>query len=75
MEEACRATAARAQWTAKMGVVVTVSTTDESDKPEDLFSLVDQAKENAGQGHQNVVADPGFADHETLKKAECEGEE
>jgi transposase len=59
----------------KMGVVVAVSTTDESDKPEDLFSLVDRAKENAGQGHQNVLADPGFCDYETLKKAECDRQE
>lgn len=58
----------------KMGVVVAASTTDESDKPEDLFSLVDQAKENAGQGHENVLADPGFCDYET-KKAECERQE
>jgi len=59
----------------KMGVVVAVSTTDESDKPADLFSLVDRAKENAGQGHENVLADPGFCDYETLKQAECEREE
>jgi hypothetical protein len=59
----------------KIGVVAAVSTTDESDKPEDLFSLVDQAKANAGQGHENVLADPGFCDYETLKKAECEREE
>ena len=32
-----------------MGVVVAVSTTDESDKPEDLFTLVDQAKEKPGR--------------------------
>jgi hypothetical protein len=42
----------------KMGVVVAVSTTDES-----------------GQGHQNVLADPGFCDYETLKQAECERQE
>jgi len=59
----------------KMGVIVAVSTTDESDKPEDLFSLVDRAKENAGQGHKNVLADPGFCDYEILKQAESEREE
>lgn len=59
----------------KLGVVVAVSTTDESDKPADLFSLVDRAKDNAGQGHENVLADPGFCDYETLKKAECERQE
>lgn len=59
----------------KMGVVVAVCTTDESDKPADLFSLVDRAKENAGQGHENVLADPGFCDYETLKQAECERQE
>jgi hypothetical protein len=59
----------------KMGVVVAVSTTNESDKPADLFSLVDRAKDNAGQGHENVLADPGFCDYETLKQAECEREE
>ncbi len=59
----------------KLGVVVAVSTTDESDKPADLFALVDRAKDNAEQGHENVLADPGFCDYETLKKAECEREE
>lgn len=59
----------------KLGVVAAISTTDESDKPEDLFSLVDQAKQNAGQAHENVLADPGFCDYETLKKAECERDE
>ena len=42
---------------------------------QDLFSLVDRAKENAGQGHQNVLADPGFCDYQRLKQAECEREE
>ena len=59
----------------KLGVVVAVATTDEPDKPQDLFSLVDQAKENAGQGHGNVLADPGFCDYDALKRAECEREE
>ena len=50
----------------KLGVVCAVATQDEADKPEDLFSLVDQAKDNAGQGHENVLADPGFCDYETF---------
>jgi transposase len=54
----------------KLGVVCAVATQDESDKPKDLFSLVDQAKENAGCGHENVVADPAFCDYETLQQAE-----
>ena len=49
----------------KMGLVVAASTTDEQDKPADLFSLVDRAKENAAQSHQSVLADPGFFDYAT----------
>lgn len=55
----------------KLGVACAVATQDESDKPEDLFSLVDQAKANAGQGHEKVLADPAFCDYETLQQAEC----
>jgi hypothetical protein len=35
----------------KLGVVCAVATSDQPDKPGDLFSLVDQAKENAGEQH------------------------
>lgn len=55
----------------KLGVVCAVTTSDKPDKPEDLFSMVDQAKENTGQGHKNVLADPGFCNYETLKEAAC----
>ena len=56
----------------KLGVVCAIATKDEVDTPEDLLSLVDTAKENAVQGHENVLADPGFCDYETLKKVQCE---
>ncbi len=59
----------------KLGVVCAVATREESDKPEDLFSLVDQAKENAGRGHEKVLADPAFCDFEALQQAESKREE
>jgi len=55
----------------KLGVVCAVATSDAPDKPEDLFALVDAAKENAGQAHQNVLADPAFCDYPTLKHVAC----
>ena len=59
----------------KLGVVCAVASRDESDKPEDLLPLVDQAKENTGQAHQNILADPGFSDYEVLQKVEQDREE
>jgi len=59
----------------KLGVVCAVATSDELDQAEDLFALVDQAKENTGQGHKNVLADPAFCSYESLKEVACEGRE
>jgi transposase len=59
----------------KLGVVCAVATRDESDKPEDLLELVDQAKANTGEAHENILADPAFADYAVLQKVEQEREE
>ena len=59
----------------KLGVVCAVATRDESDKPEDLLELVDQAKGNTGEAHENILADPAFADYAVLQKVEQEREE
>jgi transposase len=59
----------------KYGVVCAVATRDEVDKCADLFELVDQARENAGEGHQRVMADPAFCDYEVLQKAAQERSE
>ena len=53
----------------KYGVVCAVATRDEVDKSADLFELVDQARENTGEEHQRVMADPAFCDYEVLQKA------
>jgi transposase len=57
------------------GVVCAVATRDRGDSPAELFEMVDQAKENTGQGHEAVLADPAFCDYERLEKAEEEREE
>ena len=59
----------------KLGVVCAVASSDESDKPEDLITLVDQAKANTGQAHENILADPAFSDYEVLQKVEQDREE
>ena len=59
----------------KYGVVCAVATRDEGDKSADLFELVDQARENTGQEHQAVMADPAFCDYEVLQKAAQERSE
>jgi transposase len=59
----------------KLGVVCAVGTRDESDKPEDLLELVDQAKANTGEAHENILADPAFSDYAVLQKVEQEREE
>lgn len=53
----------------KYGVVCAVATRDEVDVSPHLFELVDQARENTGQGHEAVMADPGFCDYGALRKA------
>ena len=59
----------------KCGVVCAVQTTRNSDRPEDLLPLVDQAKENSGEAHRNVVADSGFCSYEVLQQVEEQREE
>jgi transposase len=60
----------------KYGVTTAVNTTDKPDCPDDLFGLVDQAKENSGGKYENVLADSGFCDYGILEKVEEErGEE
>lgn len=48
----------------KLGVVCAVGTRSESDKGADLLELVDQAKQNTGEPHGKVLADPAFSDHQ-----------
>jgi len=59
----------------KLGVVCAVDTRSESDKGADLFELVDQAKQNTGEPHGKVLADPAFSDYEVLQKVDREREE
>ena len=47
-----------------------VATTQAGDTPRDLFSLVDEAKKNAGQEFNAILADSGFADYTTLTAME-----
>jgi transposase len=56
----------------KYGVTTAVQTTQSVDKPEDLFSVVDQSVEITGENHENVLADCGFASYESLEKMETE---
>lgn len=57
------------------GVTCAVTTTQAGDAPEDLFGLVDQAKENAGGLFDSVLADAGFSDYQTMQAMEEEREE
>lgn len=59
----------------KYGVTVSVNTKDGEDKGDDLFKLVDDAFENTGEKHENVMADSRFGTYESLKKMENEREE
>lgn len=53
----------------KYGVVCAVATRDQVDVSAHLFELVDRARENTGQTHETVIADPAFCDYEALQKA------
>jgi transposase len=55
------------------GVTCAVKTEDRCDGEPDLLELVDQAKANTGQEHQNVMADSAFGGYEVLEKLEQEG--
>lgn len=59
----------------KCGITAAVQTTQGNDMPDDLFSIVDNSKENSGKKHKNVLADCGFADYESLEKMETKREE
>jgi transposase len=57
------------------GITCAVRTTQTGDQPGDLFGLVDEAAKNAGGNFENVLADSGFSDYETLEKMETERDE
>ena len=59
----------------KYGVSCAVKTEDRCDGDLDLFELVDQAKENTGEGHENVMADSAFGGYEVFQKMEQERSE
>ena len=59
----------------KYGVVCAAQSTQNNDLPEDLLPIVDEAKENSGQAHKNVIGDCGFCDYEVLEKVEVDREE
>lgn len=59
----------------KLGVTCAVATTQAGDKPDDLFTMVDMAKGNAGGSFDAVLADSGFSDYETLRAMEEDREE
>jgi transposase len=52
----------------KLGVTVAVQTTITNDNAEHLEELNEQAKENTGALHENILADCGFCDYEHLEK-------
>jgi transposase len=56
----------------KYGVTVSVNTATNNDMPDDLFTLVDKAKEITGKEHENILGDCGFCDYGALKKMETE---
>jgi len=59
----------------KYGVSCAVKTEDRCDGGLDLFELVDQAKENTGEKHENVMADSAFGGFEVFQKVEQERSE
>ena len=59
----------------KMGVVVAVSTTDESDKRQIYFHWLIEPRTTPSRGTRMCSQIPGFCDYETLQQAECEREE
>jgi hypothetical protein len=50
----------------KFGVTCAVQTTQNSDLPDDLFPLVDEASTNAGKSFETVLADSGFCGYDEL---------
>jgi len=57
------------------GITCATATTQSGDVPRDLFTLVDQAGENAGGSFDTILADSGFCDYETLRAIEEDREE
>ena len=55
---------------AKYGVTCAVKTEDRGDYEDDLFEIVDKAKENTGGEHENVMADSAFGGYDVMEKAE-----
>jgi transposase len=54
----------------KHGVTCAVKSEDRGDGEQDLLELVDAAKENSGEEHENVMADSAFGGYEVLEKVE-----
>jgi hypothetical protein len=59
----------------KYGITLSVNTKDGEDSSDDLFKLADEAKENTGNQHENIMADARFGTFESLKKIENERDE
>lgn len=59
----------------KYGVVTAVQTTQTNDAPDDLMPIVDSSVKNTGKKHENITADSGFCDYETLELMEERGED
>jgi transposase len=59
----------------RCGVTCAVKTEDRCDGELDLLELVDRAKENTGEGHENVMADSAFGGYEVFQKVEQERSE
>jgi len=59
----------------RCGVTCAVKTEDRCDGELDLLELVDQAKENSGKEHENVMADSAFGGYEVFQKVEQERSE
>ena len=57
------------------GITCAVATRQSGDAPEDLFGLVDEARQNTGGSFAAVLADSGFCDYERLRAIEEEREE
>jgi transposase len=54
----------------KYGITCAVQTTQNTDMPEDLFPLVDEASKNADGQFETVLADSGFCAYDTLVEME-----
>jgi len=57
------------------GTTIRVREFSERSNPTIFWSLLDQAKVNTGEAHENILAYPAFADSAVLQKVEQEREE